>query len=173
MFSASEIFDLAIQIEENGEHFYRQAMAKSSDQSLREMLFWFAEEEKRHRDFFIKIKTSLNDESGKHWVEQLSGAVLKDAVADRLFSLDEVDVDSIPDVKALVQIAISLEQDTVMFYEIIASFVTEPKVLQQLESVINEEQKHIELFRARQAAFDEEESNLAGKRGGQQGLAQN
>ena len=29
MFSASEIFDLAIQIEENGEHFYRKAIRRS------------------------------------------------------------------------------------------------------------------------------------------------
>jgi rubrerythrin len=161
MFSASEILDLAIHIEENGEQFYRKAMDRSADQSLREMLFWFAEQEKHHRDLFIKMKTSLNDEIGKRWAEQLSGAMLKDAVADRLFSLDEVDVDSIPDVKAVVQIAIGLEQDTVMFYEIIASFVTEPKVLQQLEAIINEEKKHIESFRERQAELEEAESDMS------------
>jgi rubrerythrin len=165
MFSASEILDLAIQIEENGEHFYRQAMARFSDQSLREMLFWLAEQEKHHRDFFIKMKTSLNDESGKRWAEQLSGAILKTTVSDHLFSMDEVNLDSIQDVKALVQIALNLEQDTVMFYEIIASFVTEPKTLQQFKAIINEEQQHIELFRERQDALDEVENVMAGETG--------
>ena len=155
MFSASEILDLAIQIEENGEHFYRRAMTRFSDQSLQEMLFWFAEQEMRHRDFFVKMKTSLSDESSSRWAEQLSGAILRGAVADHLFSMDEVDPDSITDVKALLQIAIDLEQDSVMFYEIIASFVTEPKSLEQLKAIINEEQKHIELFRERQRALGE------------------
>jgi rubrerythrin len=166
MFSASEILDLAIQIEENGERFYRQAITRSNDQTLREMLFWFAEQEKSHRDFFIKMKASLNDESGDRWAEQLSGAILKSTVSNHLFSMDEVDIDSIPDVKALVHIALSLEEDTVMFYEIIASFVTEPKTLQQFKTIINEEQQHIELFKERQMALDEEENVVAGETGG-------
>jgi rubrerythrin len=150
MFSASEILDLAIKIEENGERFYRQAMKRFPDQALQEMLFWFAEQEARHRDFFLKMKNSLKDGTADRWVEQLSGAMLQGAVDDHLFSMDEVDLDTIGDVRTLVDIAIGLEQDTVMFYEIIASFVTEPEVLHQLKAIINEEQKHIELFRERQ-----------------------
>ena len=154
MFSASEILDLAIQIEENGEHFYREAMGKFSDQSLVEMLFWFAEQEKRHRDFFISMKSSLKRGNGERWAEQLRGAMLRDGVADHLFSMDEVNLDSILDVKTFFQIAIGLEHDTVMFYEIIASFVSEPNTLAQLRVIINEELKHIELFKERQIALD-------------------
>lgn len=154
MFSASEILDLAIQIEENGEHFYREAMGKFPDQSLLETLFWFAEQEKRHRDFFIDTKRSLSRGSGERWAEQLSGAMLRDGVADHLFSMDEVSLDSIPDVQSFFQIAIGLEHDTVMFYEIIASFVSEPNTLAQLKVIINEELKHIELFKERQMALD-------------------
>jgi rubrerythrin len=172
MFSATEILDLAIQIEENGEQFYRQAMTGSSDPSLREMLFWFAEQEKRHRDFFVKMKSSLSDESSSRWAEQLSGTILKGAVADHLFSLDEVDLDSIADVNELLQVALDLEQDTIMFYEIIASFITERKILEQLKAIIKEEQKHIELFRERQGELDEAENDVTGKTGGQQEFAQ-
>jgi rubrerythrin len=162
MFSASEILDIAIRIEENGEQFYRKAMARSSDQSLREMLFWLSEQEKHHRDFFIEMKTCLNEESGEHWAEQLSGVTLKSAMGEHLFSLDEVDVDSIRDVRGLIEIALGLEEDTVMFYEIIASFVTEPNVHQKLKAIINEEQKHMELFRERLGELCEVENDMAG-----------
>ena len=40
-----------------------------------------------------------------------------------------------------------------MFYEIIASFVSEPNTLAQLRVIINEELKHIELFKERQMAL--------------------
>jgi rubrerythrin len=162
MFSASEILDIAIRIEENGERFYQKAMARSADQSLKEMLLWFAQQERRHRDFFIETKSLLIAEGRKHLEDQLSGAMLKGAMADHLFSLDEVDVDSIPDVKGIIEIALSLEEDTVMFYEIIASFVTEPEVLQKLKAIINEEQKHIELFGERLGELCEMENEQAG-----------
>jgi rubrerythrin len=154
MFSASEILDLAIQIEENAEHFYHQAMGKFSDQSLVETLSWFAEQEKRHRDFFIKMKRSLTRGGGERWAEQLSGAMLRDGLADHLFSTDEVDLDSIRDVKMFFQIAIDLEQDSVTFYEIIASFVSDLETLNQLNAIIDEELKHIELFRQRLKSLD-------------------
>ena len=153
MFSASEILDIAIQIEENGEHFYREAMTKFSDQPLQEMLFWFAEQEKCHREFFIKMKSSLHLGGEDRWAEQLSGALLRGGLADHLFSMDEVDLDAIRDVRTFCQIAIDLEQDTVMFYEIIASFVTDSNTLEQLMAIINEERKHIELFRERQLSL--------------------
>ncbi len=153
MFSASEILDLAIQIEENGEHFYRNAMPKFSDPALLEMLFWFAEQEKRHREFFIKMKRALPHGAEERWAEQLSGALLRGGLADHLFSMDEVDLDAIRDVKMFCRIAIGLEQDTVMFYEIIASFVTDSNTLEQLTALINEERKHIELFRERQLSL--------------------
>jgi rubrerythrin len=153
MFSASEIFDLAIQIEENGEHFYRQAIPGLPDQSFREMLLWFANEEAAHRDSFIRMKRSVPQNRSDAWAAQVSGAMLKTSLQDHLFSLDEVKLESLPDLATLVATALELEQDSVMFYEIIASFVTEPDTLAQVTAIIAEEQKHIEALRERQKAL--------------------
>jgi rubrerythrin len=155
MFSANEIFDLAIQIEENGEHFYRKAIGGLPDQSLREMMLWVANEEAAHRDCFLKMKQSAPKGRSEQWAEQVSGAMLKSAVQDHLFSLDEVDLEASADLSTLVETALELEQDSVMFYEIIASFVTEPDILRQLKAIIAEEQKHIESLKERQRAFGE------------------
>ncbi len=153
MFSAREIFDLAIQIEENGEHFYRKALPGLSDPSFREMLLWFANEEAAHRDCFISMKQSAPSNRSDEWAAQVSGAMLKSSLQDHLFSLDEVELESIPDLAALVATALELEQDSVMFYEIIASFVTEPEILGQVTAIIAEEQKHIEALKERQKAL--------------------
>ena len=153
MFSASEIFDLAIQIEENGEQFYRKALPGLPDQSFREMLLWFANEEAAHRDCFIKMKRSAPHNRSDEWAAQVSGAMLKTSLQDHLFSLDEVKLESIPDLTTLVATALELEQDSVMFYEIIASFVTDPDTLGQVTAIIAEEQKHIEALKERQRAL--------------------
>ena len=153
MFSASEIFDLAVQIEENGEHFYRKALARLPDQSLREMLLWIANEEAAHRDCFLVMKQLAPGNSSDQWAEQVSGAMLKSSLQDHLFSLDEVDLETIPDLHALLETALVLEQDSVMFYEIIASFVTEPGTVNQLKAIIAEEEKHIAALKERQRAL--------------------
>ena len=150
MFSASEIFDLAIQIEENGERFYRQVLAEIPDQSLQGMLLWIADEEAAHRNCFLNMKKSAPTSGSEKWAAQVSGALLKSSVQDHLFSLDEVDLRSITDPQQLLTTALELEQDSVMFYEIIASFVTKPDTLKQLKAIIAEEQKHIETLKVRQ-----------------------
>jgi len=160
MFSASEIFDLAVQIEENGEHFYRKALARLPDQSLREMLLWIANEEAAHRDRFLVMKQLAPGNSSDQWAEQVSGAMLKSSLQDHLFSLDEVDLEVIPDIHALLEAALVLEQDSVMFYEIIASFVTEPGTVNQLKAIIAEEEKHIEALKERQRALHATSSTM-------------
>jgi rubrerythrin len=153
MFSASEIFNLAVQIEENGERFYRKAIAQVSDQAFREMLSCLANEEAAHRDCFLEMKKSAPKSGSEDWAEQVSGAMLKNSMQDHLFSLDEVDLTSDTDLNTLLATALELEQDSVMFYEIIASFVTKPDILKQLNAIIAEEQKHIETLTERQAAL--------------------
>ena len=153
MFSASEIFDLAVQIEENGEHFYRKALARLPDQSLREMLLWIANEEAAHRNCFLVMKQLAPGNSSDQWAEQVSGAMLKSSLQDHLFSLDEIELETISDLHALLETALVLEQDSVMFYEIITSFVTEPGTVNQLKAIIAEEEKHIEALKERQRTF--------------------
>lgn len=155
MFSANEIFNLAIQIEENGEHFYRKALAQVPDQSFREMLLWLADEEAAHRSSFLDMQKSTPQSGDEEWAEQVSGALLKSSVQDHLFSLDEVDPGSITDPWQLLATALELEQDSVMFYEIIAAFVTKQDTLMRLKAIIAEEQKHIETLKERQKTLPE------------------
>jgi rubrerythrin len=155
MFSASEIFDLAVQIEENGEHFYRKALAGLPDHSLRDMLQWIANEEAAHRECFLVMKKLAPKNTSDEWAHQVSGAMLKSSLQDHVFSLDEVDLEAVTDLEAMLETAMVLEQDSVMFYEIIASFVTEPHTLRQLKAIIAEEQKHIEALKERQRALVE------------------
>ncbi len=159
MFSASEIFDMAIQIEENGEHFYRRALEGIPDRSLREMLQWVANEEAEHRNRFLAMKKLAPRSSDEKWAEQVGGTLLKSSLQDHIFSLDEVDLAATTDLQALLDTALVLEQDSVMFYEIIASFVSEPDILQQVTAIVAEEQKHIEALEERKRSLGDSSSS--------------
>ncbi len=148
MFTTRDIYDLAIRIEENGERFYRQAMAEVSNPHLKELLEWNADEEVRHREFFLQKKNELKAPGDVEdmLAEQMTAFVLRDAVSDHAFSLEEVDFSKIADETELIRTAIGFEQDSLTFYEIIGSFISDPHTLEEIENIKQEEQKHITLL---------------------------
>ncbi|MCU0572032.1 MAG: ferritin family protein [Syntrophobacteraceae bacterium] len=149
MFSASEVFDIAIQLEENGERFYRKAVLQVRDEDLRELLIWLAEQEMHHRESFVKMKSDVKRALEDRWAEEASGAILQSAMGEHGFSLDEVSFSSIPDVTALLKVAIGFENDGIVFYELIRSFVDDAATLIQLDRIIQEERAHVRLFEER------------------------
>jgi rubrerythrin len=146
MFSASEVFDIAIQLEENGERFYRQAVLHVTDENLQKLLIWLAEQEMHHRELFVEMKSTFKRAPEDRWAEEASGAILQSAMGEHGFSLDEVDFSTIPSEEALMKVAIGFEQDGILFYELISSFVTDAATHMELERIIQEERAHIGLF---------------------------
>ena len=50
------------------------------------------------------------------------------------------------DVEALLQLCIEFEKDTILFYEMIGSFIEDTKTSEKLDDIIEEENRHIELL---------------------------
>lgn len=60
-FKASELLEFAIQIEKNGEIFYRAAAKKSGSDKVRNMFLYLAEEEVKHRNTYKALLKSTED----------------------------------------------------------------------------------------------------------------
>jgi rubrerythrin len=149
MFTVGEILDIAIQIEENGESFYRQALEKVHDHAFRKLLLWLADEELRHRQCFLGMRTSLRAASEDLLTEQINGALLQSAVGEHAFSLEEADFGSIRDESDLIETALGFERDSIMFYEMVQTLVTDPEILGHADRIIEEERKHTQLLKER------------------------
>jgi len=148
VFTAHEIFDLAIQVEENGEHFYRLALARSQREPLRELLQWLADEEAKHGDIFRQLQKSLSDEdSGPVPAEH--GMDLRAAMGRHAFSLDEAEIGSMEDERELLKTAIDFESDSILFYEFIASLITGARALSSIQEIRGREIDHKRLLMER------------------------
>ena len=157
MFSLREIFDLAIQIEKNGEQYYRDAVEKVSNSSLKSMLEWLAEQERKHQSWFFERKDKLDKEGEDLEVAEMGSSILQSILGDQSFSLKEADLSAIDGVEALIQLAVEFEKDSILFYEMIGSFIEDPDTSEKLKEIIAEENRHIELLEDFQ---DTEESFL-------------
>lgn len=145
MFTAHEIFDLAIQVEENGERFYRIALARSHREPLRKLLQWLADEEAKHKGIFRQLQENLGDEDngpvpGEHEMD------LRAAMGRHAFSLDEAEFNSIEDEQELLRTAIEFESDSILFYEFIASLITGVRALSAIQEIRTQEMEHKRLL---------------------------
>jgi rubrerythrin len=146
VFTLAEVYNLGIGIEKNGEKFYRDALKQAWSAPIADMLKLLAEEEVKHVDFFVKRMDAVKQQRENPFLDEMGTSVLKDILGNQTFSLKEVDVSKIRSVDELVALAIEFEKDTILFYEMIGSFISDEKVRRQLEEIIEEEERHVKLF---------------------------
>ncbi len=146
MFSIREVMDLAIQIEKNGEQYYRDAMQKISNPSLRSMIEWLADQEEEHQSWFSERKERLDTEEDGLEMEEMGSSILQGILGDQSFSLKEADLSKIEGVEALIQLAVEFEKDSILFYEMIGSFIEDRETSDKINEIIAEENHHIELL---------------------------
>jgi len=137
---------MAIQLEKNAETFYRAAVAKMSTPSLEPVLIFLANEERDHSQWFEKLKRVAQEAEAGGQGGEISSQVLRSLVGDQKFSLAEVDLSKIGSVKELIELAIEHEKDTIIFYQMLQSFIEDPETIKELDGIIAEEEQHIKLL---------------------------
>jgi len=146
MFTLAEVYDLGIRIEKNGEKFYRDALEQTWSKPMADMLRLLAQEEVKHVDFFVKRMDGLKEKRENPFLDEMGSSMLKDILGNQTFSLKDTDVSKIRSVEELVALAIEFEKDTILFYEMVGSFITDEKARGELEVIIEEEERHVRLF---------------------------
>lgn len=148
MFTAQDILDIAIRLENNGEKTYRDAGHRTADESLKALLSWIAEEEKAHARWFSDLKSRLAKAEDHHLMAELSRALVEDVVQGQAFSLQEVDFATINTPAKMVRTFIGFEDDTIAFYEVLKTFIDDPLIARQMQQIIDEEKRHMAQFQA-------------------------
>lgn len=143
MFTLRDVLDMAIQIERNGESVYRNALARTTDPALAEMLDWMAQEEARHARLFQKARQTLPPAEDNLLLDELGKLMLESIVGNRSFSLEDVDFSRIEDVTELLKVMIAFEKDTMEFYRLFRNFLTDATEQAGLDEIIADEREHI------------------------------
>jgi len=146
MFSAREIFDLAVKIEENGAHFYRDALTKVSCTRLHALFEWLADEEIKHKEWFLSHRDTLPPRDLDPSLQEAERTLLAGIMGDQAFSLKDADLFELHRAEDLIALAQEFERDTILFFEIIRGMVSDSETLKQLDEIIEEEHRHIKLL---------------------------
>ena len=147
MFTIGDVIELAVQIEENGERLLRDAARQAANPELASMLNWLADEEIGHAERFTEMKEQAEETVPDSRLEDMGKAVLRASLGDQTFTLKNVDFSSIDQIEGLLDRIIEFENDTILFYEMIRSFVQDQGTLDLLDAIIQEEEAHIRTLR--------------------------
>ena len=148
MFSAREILDIAIRLEKNGETVYRGAIKKLSDPNLSLLLEWMADEEARHARCFSRMQQKLTLEPPDPMAEEMGHDLLNNLLAGQNFSLEDVDFSRIDHINTMIATFIEFEEDTILFYRMLETFIQDESALQELSAIVAEEEHHIEKLKS-------------------------
>ena len=142
MFSTGVIIELAIQIERNAETICRRALKNKIDPLLASLLEWMADEELKHIEWFQGLKESAQILKQNSQLEKIGKDLLSSVLGTQSFSLSDADLTQVNQINDLIALLIEFEDDTVLFYEMIKSVVSDPKTSMYLDMIIQEETQH-------------------------------
>ena len=145
-FSADEIFEMAEQMERNGEKFYKSAAATVDDDVHRKLLLDLAAMEVGHEKTFKAMRSDLKSSEKSATVFDPEGEAalyLRALVDTRVFFEKTVDVSSMENI---LKAAIEAEKDSIVFYLGMKNAVPEKLGKDKIEGIIKEEMGHIRLL---------------------------
>jgi rubrerythrin len=148
MYSCNDLIDLAIQIEKNGEKTLRKAQEKISNPKLIPLLQSLADEEVQHAAWFSNLNTVNEDSIDNPELEALGRSLLRDILGDQSFSLADADFSKIDNADELLALMIEFENDTVLFYEMVRSVISDEETLACLNKIIAAENRHAQELQA-------------------------
>jgi rubrerythrin len=143
LFSIAEILAIAVQLERNGENAFRKALKASEDAGLNDLLKWMAEEERAHAEQFSQLQEKIADDEESHLEQKMSDSLVATFIKGQTFSLEEVNFSGLRDPGELIETFIEFEKDTILFYDMLKSFMLDEKIIRQLEVIIQEEEIHV------------------------------
>lgn len=145
IFSSKDILEMAIHMEEEGERFYKLFFERTFKNDIKGLFNYLAIEEKRHAETFKEIYKDLKDkEFFSAYPDEEANKYLHSWVSSKVF----IDWDGILkdknffDERSVIDLAISLEKDSILFYCEISDFVS-PDNKNLLKEIINQEKIHL------------------------------
>ncbi|MHC4843782.1 MAG: ferritin-like domain-containing protein, partial [Planctomycetota bacterium] len=121
-FNANEIFEMAIEIEQNGAKFYREAAQNAAEEDTKKMLLDMAAMEDGHIKTFEAMRKELTEKEKADTVfdQYNEGALYLQAMADSHGTEGKVSptqkLTGQETTKEIYEIALNAEKDSVVFY---------------------------------------------------------
>ena len=142
-FKASEMFQVAMRIEENGERLYRHAVNLTADSKMKDLFNFVADEEVKHKKTFEAMLSKVEDYEPPESYPGEYFAYLKTYAENLVFpeAQMEREIAKIKEIGEALEFAIQREIESILYYLEARGFVPESQ-RPEIDKIIEEERRH-------------------------------
>jgi rubrerythrin len=143
LFSASDVFNFAIRVEQDGELFYQKAAVMADDEGVRQLFYNLAGEEARHQRIFREMLDEVGDTRPPESYSQEYMTYLREYIDGKVVftkDLKELATD-LHNTLSAINFAMGREIESIAYYHEVKQFVAE-KHHHLIDAIIAEERKH-------------------------------
>jgi len=144
VFTANDIVEVAVRIEENGVNFYNFAQQIAKTEDAKNLFVQLAAAESAHKRTFEKLLSQIETYAPPEQYAGEYAAYLRNYVDNNLIFTKEVmdkQLAKVTDVVGAVEFAMQRELDSILYYHEVKNLVPQSQH-ETLEKIINEERKH-------------------------------
>lgn len=148
-FNANEIFQIAVDIEENGRSFYERAQGVIDDSAVKELFSSLERQEVAHKQRFLSLKDRLPESAKEGTVfdpDNDNDRYLKMTADMNVFSASADMDEKLAGVRSAadaLKLAIQFEKDSIIFYLLMQDLTEEDKGRESIGQLIDEEKEHL------------------------------
>jgi rubrerythrin len=148
-FNAEEVFDIAIEIEENGKNFYEKAQGKTDVPAIKELFDYLAAEEVSHKARFEALKSELPESARDDDIwdpENEMNQYLKMMADTHVFRSGkdvEEKLNQIGGGAEALKMAMDFEKDSIVFFLTMQDVTSDVRGKEKIGLLVKEEQEHL------------------------------
>jgi rubrerythrin len=146
VFRATELMDMAISIEEEGQAFYRVCLSTTDDARMKGVFQYLLDQEIEHARTFSRMKGNLNPdeslpESYPGELRNYLNAFVKGEVFDDPKTAQD-NVQRLKDENEIIAVALELEKQSILFYSGMKLLVRHSDA-EEVDRIITQEHRHV------------------------------
>jgi rubrerythrin len=149
-FTASDIVEFAIRIEENGAHFYRFAVQIAKNEDTKNLFEKLADAELHHKKTFERILAAMDKTAPPEGYAGEYAAYLHNYVDNAIIFKKEVldqGLTKVKDSLSALDFALQREMDSILYYHEIKGLVPAHEH-GTIDKIIEEERRHVDMLSA-------------------------
>ncbi|RPJ07167.1 MAG: hypothetical protein EHM28_08115 [Spirochaetaceae bacterium] len=135
-----DIFNYALQFEQDGERYYREGASKLTDDNLKKILLFLAEEERKHYYWIRDFKSSSGKRPSSIFISDIQN------IFSTMRQKGEYFTDDLGAVTIVLEKAMELEKQSMKYYESKGREVNDPDTKNLLEALRKQEDAHFVLL---------------------------
>ncbi len=156
MFSGSEVIEIAIRTEENGQKFYTDYAEKSAVERIKSLFSYLASEEKKHISDFEKLYDIVKKTGETIFGDYDEFKAYMESFADSKFLTnftgEAEKIKGSENIDEVLDFAIAFEKETLLFYYGLNDFISE-KGKGIVGNIIEQEKSHIKRLSSIKKSF--------------------